>query len=89
MYVWLDKPHGYKVKRKVSNNPVSSHSSSFVCADIGSFNLVGAAHTSHPTVWVVTEQTSCHVDVMSLIVTGYFFVQFYDSSLVEFSVSGG
>lgn len=51
----------YKVKRKAITNPPNSYYPSFLFADIDSTDLLGAAHTSHRTVSIVTAQTSCHI----------------------------
>lgn len=49
-----------KVMRKDSTNAFNSCYPSFLFADIDSINLVGAAHTSHQTVSILTLQTSFH-----------------------------
>ena len=51
----------YKVDRKAITNPPNSYYPSFLLADIDSTDLLGAAHTFHRTVSIVTAQTNCHI----------------------------
>ena len=45
-----------KVERKDSTNPLNSYHASFLLADIDNTDLLGAVHTSHGTISIVTAQ---------------------------------